>query len=183
MPGYNVWWIFISICTVRPECLHLMEFNNEECEMPACGTFSEAGICTCIYSALASTCYLPCMHAEAIGSSWAALSSKLLICVDQWGYSGLHFICTPTHTLCQWYPYVSLNTTSLHPMDHHVPLSLHLPQSCHTLTPPTHVDVHSQYAVGGPVLVQWVPTSHFRVRVEQEVVKKPEDQQWLTHSQ
>ena len=43
-------------------------------------------------------------------------------------HSGLHFNCTPTHTLCQWCPYVSLNTTSLHPMDHHVLLSLHLPQ-------------------------------------------------------
>ena len=49
-----------------------------------------------------------------------------------------------------------------------------------TLTPPTHVHVHSQYTVGGPVLVQLVPTSHFGLRVEQEVVKKPEDNQWTT---
>ena len=46
--------------------------------------------------------------------------------------------------------------------------------------PPTHVDVHPQYAVGGPVLVQWVPTSHFGLQVEQEVVRKREDQQWIT---
>ena len=49
-----------------------------------------------------------------------------------------------------------------------------------TPTPPTYVDGHPQYAVGGPVLVQWVPMSHFGLRVEQEVVRKPEDQQWIT---
>ena len=47
-------------------------------------------------------------------------------------------------------------------------------------TPPTHVDAHPQYAVGGPVLVQWVPKSHFGLQVEQEVIRKPEDQQWIT---
>ena len=28
--------------------------------------------------------------------------------------------------------------------------------------------------------MQWAPTSHFGLQVEQEVVRKPEDQQWIT---
>ena len=52
-----------------------------------------------------------------------------------------------------------------------------------TLNPTyTHVDVHPQYTVGGPVLAQWVPPSHFGLQVEQEfeVIRKPEDQQLIT---
>ena len=28
--------------------------------------------------------------------------------------------------------------------------------------------------------MQWVPMSHFGLRVKQEVVRKPEEQQWIT---
>ena len=55
-----------------------------------------------------------------------------------------------------------------------------LPSHTHSHAPPTHVHVHPQYTGGGPVLVQWVPTSYFGLQVEQEVVRKPEDKQWIT---
>ena len=45
----------------------------------------------------------------------------------------------------------------------HLYTDSHLHSHSSTPAPPTHVDVHPQYAVGGPVLVQWVPTSHFRL--------------------
>ena len=111
------------------------------------------------------------------------------------GGEGLHFICTPTHTLCQWCELVFHSHCTSTPWTIGIPPPLHPPtftpihpphSTSPILTstpfpiPPTHVDVHPQYAVGGPVLVQRVPTSHFGLRVEQEVVRKPEDQQWIT---
>ena len=108
---------------------------------------------------------------------------------------GLHFICTPTHTsltLCQWCELVFHSHCTSTPWTIGIPPPLHPPTfipthpphstppiltSTSSPVPPTHVDVHPQYAVGGPVLVQWVPTSHFGLRVEQKVVRKPEDQQ------
>ena len=94
------------------------------------------------------------------------------------GHRGLHFICTLTshsHTLSVVCAHGSLTQPT--PL---TPPTLTLPPPTPTLPPPTHVHVHSQYTVGGPVLVQLVPTSHFGLRVEQEVVRKPEDNQWTT---
>ena len=82
----------------------------------------------------------------------------------------LHTHSHLTHTLCQWCELV------FHSHCTSTPWTIGIPPPA----PPTHVDIHPQYAVGGPVLVQWVPTSHFGLRVEQEVVRKPEDQQWIT---
>ena len=108
------------------------------------------------------------------------------------GHRGLHFICTPTHIslphfvsgVCSWFthsthPHTHL-TPTLTPPTPLTPPTLTLTSPTPTLTPPTHVHVHPQYTVGGPVLVQLVPTSHFGLRVEQEVVRKPEDNQWTT---
>ena len=104
-------------------------------------------------------------------------------------------VCTPTHTLCQWCELVFHSHCTSTPWTIGIPTPLHPPTftpihpphstppiltSTPSPVPPTHVDVHPQYAVGGPVLVQWVPASHFGLRVEQEVVRKPEDQQWIT---
>ena len=96
----------------------------------------------------------------------------------------LHTHSHLTHTLCHLSAVRScfthtapllLGPKASHPHSTHPP-SLPLIHP----TPPTHVDAHPQYAVGGPVLVQWVPTSHFGLQVEQEVIRKPEDQQWIT---
>ena len=96
----------------------------------------------------------------------------------------LHTHSHLTHTLCQWCELVFHSHCTSTPWTIDIPLPLHPPTHLHshssTPLPPTHVDVHPQYAVGGPVLVQWVPTSHFGLQVEQEVVRKPEDQQWIT---
>ena len=107
----------------------------------------------------------------------------------------LHTHSHLTHTLCQWCELVFHSHCTSTPWTIGIPPPLHPPTftpthpphstppiltSTPSPAPPTHVDVHPQYAVGGPVLVQWVPTSHFGLRVEQKVVRKPEDQQWIT---
>ena len=111
------------------------------------------------------------------------------------GHRGLHFRGRPhTHIslphfvsgVCSWFTHPTHPSHSTHPHSHltqPTPLTPPTP----TLTPPTpmltphtHVHVHSQYTVGGPVLVQLVPTSHFGLRVEQEVIRKPGDNQWTT---
>ena len=102
----------------------------------------------------------------------------------------LHTHSHLTHTLCQWCELVFHSHCTSTPWTIGIPptfIPTHPPHSTPPIltstsspVPPTHVDVHPQYAVGGPVLVQWVPTSHFGLRVEQEVIRKPEDQQWIT---
>ena len=107
----------------------------------------------------------------------------------------LHTHSHLTHTLCQWCELVFHSHCTSTPWTIGIPPPLHPPTftpthpphstspiltSTPSPAPPTHVDVHPQYAVGGPILVQWVPTSHFGLRVEQKVVRKPEDQQWIT---
>ena len=99
----------------------------------------------------------------------------------------LHTHSHLTHTLCQWCELVFHSHCTSTPWNIGIPptfIPTHPPHSTPPIltstsspVPPTHVDVHPQYAVGGPVLVQWVPTSHFGLRVEQKVVRKPEDQQ------
>ena len=104
------------------------------------------------------------------GGEGDCISSAHLLTPHSHFVNGVSRSCfTHTAPLLQW--------TIQHPT-HTPPTHLHSHSS--TPAPPTHVDVHPQYAVGGPVLVQWVPTSHFGLRVEQEVVRKPEDQQWIT---
>ena len=107
----------------------------------------------------------------------------------------LHTHSHLTHTLCQWCELVFHSHCTSTPWTIGIPDPLHPPTFAPThpphstpliLTstpspaPPTNITVHPQYAVGSPVLVQWVPTSHFGLLVEQEVVRKPEDQQWIT---
>ena len=107
----------------------------------------------------------------------------------------LHTHSHLTLTLCQWCELVFHSHCTSTPWTIGIPLPLHPPTftpthpphstppiltSTSSSTPPTHVDVHPQYTVGGPVLVQCIPTSHFGLRGEQEVVRKPEDQQWIT---
>ena len=102
---------------------------------------------------------------------------------------------TPHSPLCQWCELMFHSHCTSTPWNIGIPPPLYPPTfipthpphstppiltSTPSPVPPTHVDVHTQYAVGGPVLVQWVPTSHFGLRVEQKVVRKPEDQQWIT---
>ena len=107
----------------------------------------------------------------------------------------LHTHSHLTHTLCQWCELMfhshctstpwTIGIPTPTPPTHlhsHSSITPYPPMLTSTpfQAPPTHVNVHPQYTAGGPVLVQWVPTSHFGLRVEQEVVRKPEDQQWIT---
>ena len=98
--------------------------------------------------------------------------------------AAINSACLLTFTKVHIYSLDHRNPTSTPPthLHSHSSTTHHTPILTSTLSPapPTHVDVHPQYTVGGPVLVQWVPTSHFGLRVEQEVVRKPEDQQWIT---
>ena len=89
--------------------------------------------------------------------------------------SSAHTLTSHSHTLSVVCAHGSLTQPT--PL---TPPTLTLTSPTPTLPPPTHVHVHPQYTVGRPVLVQLVPTSHFGLRVEQEVVRKPEDNQWTT---
>ena len=118
---------------------------------------------------------VPSSAGEGRGGDCISSAHPLTLC--QWCELVFHSHCTST----PWnigippplYPPTFIPTHSPHSTP---PILTSTPSSA----PPTHVDVHPQYAVGGPVLVQWVPTSHFGLRVEQKVVRKPEDQQWIT---
>ena len=101
------------------------------------------------------------------------------------------FIIT-LYSLCQYshsrFIYSVSLYPALHPPTHQgaatptLTPSLSLPTPSLLPPPPTHVHVHPQYTVGSPILVQWIPTSHFGLRMEQEVVRQPEDNQQITDS-
>ena len=84
---------------------------------------------------------------------------------------------TLSHTLSMVSARVSFTLLLFTPWSISIPFLPHSLMLMSTLPPgpPTHVVLHPQYAVGCPVLVRWVPTSHFGLRVEQEVIRKPDD--------